>query len=152
MSLPACQERILSGIESALRTCEPHLASRFAIFARLTRDEELPRTEQLAPRPSPPWRWLKRAGRAGRVSSHGRRPAGGAPVGAARLRAAILIPIVLIAMAVAVVLASNTGANACAPVPHRPAGAPTRWVTCAASGAGAHGAQTTGAAAQGSHR
>lgn len=151
MSLPACQQRILSGIESALRTCEPHLASRFAIFTRLTRDEELPRTEQLA-QPSTPWRWLKRDGRAGRVSSHGPRPAGGAPVGAARLRAAILIPVVLIAMAVAVVLASNTGANACAPVSHRPAGAPARWVTCAASGAGAHGVQTTGAATQGSHR
>ena len=56
MSLPACQERILSGIENALRACEPRLASRFAIFTRLTRDEEIPRTEQLVPQT-----WLRHA-------------------------------------------------------------------------------------------
>ena len=56
MSLPACQERILSGIEDTLRKGEPRLASRFAIFSRLTRGEELPRTEQLMPQP-----WLRRA-------------------------------------------------------------------------------------------
>jgi hypothetical protein len=39
MSLPACQERILSGIETALRAAEPRMASRFTIFTRLTRDE-----------------------------------------------------------------------------------------------------------------
>ena len=60
MSLPACQERILRGMESALRKGEPRLASRFAIFTRLTKDEELPRTEQLVPRPWP-WRLLGHA-------------------------------------------------------------------------------------------
>ena len=49
MGLPACQERILSGIENALRQGEPHLVSRFAIFTRLASGEELPRTEQLMP-------------------------------------------------------------------------------------------------------
>jgi hypothetical protein len=56
MSLPACQERILSRIENALRACEPRLASRFAIFTWLTRDEEIPRTEQLVPQT-----WLRHA-------------------------------------------------------------------------------------------
>jgi hypothetical protein len=39
MSLPACQERTLSGIEGALKASEPHLASMFAIFARLNQGE-----------------------------------------------------------------------------------------------------------------
>ncbi len=39
MSLPACQERTLSGIESALKASEPHLASMFAIFTRLNQGE-----------------------------------------------------------------------------------------------------------------
>ena len=42
MGLPACQERILTGIEHALRQGEPHLVSRFAIFTRLASGEELP--------------------------------------------------------------------------------------------------------------
>ena len=45
MSLPACQERILSAIEKTLRAGEPRLASRFAIFTRLASGEDLPRTE-----------------------------------------------------------------------------------------------------------
>ena len=44
MSLPACQERVLSAMENALRVAEPRLASRFAIFARLASGEALPRT------------------------------------------------------------------------------------------------------------
>jgi hypothetical protein len=63
MSLPACQERILAGIENALRTGEPRLASRFAIFTRLTWDEELPSTEQLGPRPRLVSRWRQAARR-----------------------------------------------------------------------------------------
>ena len=65
MSLPTRQERTLSRIENALRVCEPRMASRFAIFTRLTRDEELPRTEQLMPQP-----WLRRVlASAGRAAS-----------------------------------------------------------------------------------
>ena len=87
MSLPARQERILSGIENALRAGEPRMASRFAIFTRLTRDEELPRTEQLMPQP-----WLRRvlasAGRACRFSfpgpGHAASPRCGPPPGCGR--------------------------------------------------------------------
>ncbi len=39
MSLPAGQQRVLHGIEGALRAGEPQLASMFAIFAQLHQDE-----------------------------------------------------------------------------------------------------------------
>jgi len=50
MSLPAGQQRVLDGIAEALRRTEPRLASKFAIFARLSKDEPPPRREQLAAR------------------------------------------------------------------------------------------------------
>ncbi|HUA41512.1 MAG TPA: hypothetical protein VMA32_08105 [Streptosporangiaceae bacterium] len=48
MSLPAGQQRVLDGIADALRKTEPRLASMFAIFTRLSKDEPPPRREQLA--------------------------------------------------------------------------------------------------------
>ena len=39
MSLPAGQQRVLHGIEGALKASEPQLASMFAIFARLNQGE-----------------------------------------------------------------------------------------------------------------
>jgi hypothetical protein len=50
MSLPAGQQRVLDGIAEVLRTNEPRLASMFAIFTRLSKDEPRPRREQLTPR------------------------------------------------------------------------------------------------------
>jgi Protein of unknown function (DUF3040) len=47
MGLPARQRRVLDRIECALRGSDPRLAALYAIFARLTRDEEMPRIEQL---------------------------------------------------------------------------------------------------------
>jgi hypothetical protein len=47
MGLPVRQRRVLDRIESALRGSDPRLAALYAIFARLTRDEEMPRIEQL---------------------------------------------------------------------------------------------------------
>lgn len=47
MGLPVRQRRVLEHIESALRRSDPKLAALYAIFARLTRDEEMPRVEQL---------------------------------------------------------------------------------------------------------
>ena len=35
MSLPAVQQRVLDGMERALQASEPHMASMYAIFARL---------------------------------------------------------------------------------------------------------------------
>ena len=144
MSLPACQERVLSVIEDALRRGEPRLASRFAIFSRLTRDEELPRTEQLMPQP-----WLRRvlasAGRAWRFvfpppTSRGRaamRPA-------TRLRAVVVLPVLLIIMASAAIVTAIAGTQPCAQAPRRPAIIQTRWATCAASGTVVQGPHNTG--------
>jgi len=47
MGLPVRQRRVLERIENALRGSDPKLAALYAIFARLTRDEEMPRAEQL---------------------------------------------------------------------------------------------------------
>ena len=47
MGLPVRQRRVLERIESTLRRSDPKLAARYAIFARLNRDEEMPRVEQL---------------------------------------------------------------------------------------------------------
>jgi hypothetical protein len=47
MSLPARERRRLSGIQCALDRSDPRLASLFATFSRLTRDEEMPHFERL---------------------------------------------------------------------------------------------------------
>lgn len=47
MGLPAGQQRVLDGIEDALRSGEPRLASMFSIFTRLSRTEARPHREQL---------------------------------------------------------------------------------------------------------
>jgi hypothetical protein len=47
MGLPARQRRVLVRIECTLRGSDPKLAALYAIFARLNRDEEMPRIEQL---------------------------------------------------------------------------------------------------------
>jgi len=47
MGLPASQRRILERIEHALRGSDPRLTALFSIFTRLTRDEEMPRIEQV---------------------------------------------------------------------------------------------------------
>jgi hypothetical protein len=41
MSLPACQQRALNRMEGALRASEPHLASMYAIFGRLSAAEPI---------------------------------------------------------------------------------------------------------------
>jgi hypothetical protein len=132
MGLPAGQERILSGIANALREGEPHLASRFAIFTRLTSGEELPRTEQLV-RPPFRRRWLH----------------------SARLRAVLAVPAALIALTAALFFASITGARTCPAMARSPHATPTRWDTCTASGApgpAPHGIRTGDASAQGTPR
>ncbi|MGE5286531.1 MAG: hypothetical protein ACM3ML_04865 [Micromonosporaceae bacterium] len=49
MSLPTSQQRILDGIEDGLRAHDLRLVSLFATFTRLTRQEEMPKVEQLKP-------------------------------------------------------------------------------------------------------
>jgi hypothetical protein len=57
VSLPAAQQRVLDRMEGALQASEPHLASMFTIFARLTADEPV-RSEPLA-RPTRRHLWLQ---------------------------------------------------------------------------------------------
>jgi len=47
VALPACQQRALDRMEGALRASEPHLASMYAIFGRLSANEPIG-TERLA--------------------------------------------------------------------------------------------------------
>jgi len=49
MSLPAAQQRVLDGIEGALRASEPGLTSMYTIFARLNASEPVA-TERLMPK------------------------------------------------------------------------------------------------------
>lgn len=65
------------------------------MFTKLTRDEEMPPLEKLQAPSSPLWDWLKRQAT---ISAW----ATGAP--GARLRAIILVPIVLLALAPAALL------------------------------------------------
>jgi hypothetical protein len=96
VSLPACQQRALDGIEGALQACEPRLASMFAIFTRLARDEAVPRTESLRAETRVAWGWL------GRLT--------------ATPRAIVAIPLVLGFMVLLVFLITNSSAaHACGP-------------------------------------
>ncbi len=63
MSLPARQQRTLDRIERKLVASDPVLHSWFAIFARLTRDEEMPRIEEVRARLARFGSWLARFGR-----------------------------------------------------------------------------------------
>jgi hypothetical protein len=55
MSLPACQQRALDAMESALEASEPRMFAMFAMFTRLTKDEEPTGAERL-PDHRPLWR------------------------------------------------------------------------------------------------
>jgi hypothetical protein len=107
MGLPARQQRVLDRIERSLHLCEPHLNSMFAIFTKLAGDEQMPRLEELQPRSLPFPRWRKRLARPGRK---GQTAAGARATGApgARLRALLLIPVMLLALAPAVLVGLGT--------------------------------------------
>src|SRR5258708_24704129 len=62
VSLPTCHQSLLNGMDRALEARDPGLASMFAIFTRLTRDDGPPRTEQLGNGSSPravALRWIR---------------------------------------------------------------------------------------------
>ncbi|HXW88744.1 MAG TPA: DUF3040 domain-containing protein [Streptosporangiaceae bacterium] len=92
MSLSARQQRALGRIEGALRAADPHLASMFAIFARLHADQPIA-AEPPAPRRR--LRWL---------------PPGGAAY------AAVLVPLIFMAFIITAQLGGGArGLSACAP-------------------------------------
>ena len=94
MSLPTDQQRVLERIEGKLAQSDPRLVSLFTIFTRLTLTEKMPWIEQVKVRPI--------AYRIGRVGDWfrgiGRHPA-------ARVRAMLLLPAALAAMACALTIA-----------------------------------------------
>jgi hypothetical protein len=109
MGLPARQRRVLESIEGKLRGSDPRLAAMFTIFARLTRDEEMPRVEELRHRAelhiarfrlfmSAIGRRL--AGRTGRIGRIGR-----------RYQMAVFFPIALVLMTLTIVLVARFGSN-----------------------------------------
>ena len=94
MSLPIGQQRDLESIEGKLAQSDPRLVSLFTIFTRLTLTEKMPWIEQIAIRPVAYrlgalaywFRWIAR------------RPA-------ARVRAMVLLPAALAAVAFALTIA-----------------------------------------------
>jgi len=100
MSLPTGQQRVLEKIEGRLTESDPRLVSLFTIFSRLNLAEKMPWIEQIRARPV--------AYRISRIAAWGRgigrRPA-------ARVRAMMLLPAALIAMACALTIAFGFPGN-----------------------------------------
>ena len=94
MGLPFGQQRVLESIEGKLAESDPRLFSLFSIFTRLNLAEKMPWIEQVAVRPV--------ADRLARVAGwfrwSARRPA-------ARIRAMVLLPAALTAVAFALTIA-----------------------------------------------
>ena len=123
MSLPANQQRVLVGMERALRASEPHMASMFAIFARLNEGSEPGGAEPLK--------------RRRRGLQHGR-----------GVYAAALIPVVFIMVIAGVLLGGSAhGLTTCGSGSAAFGGSP--WITessCRTSGRPAPGSATPGGA------
>jgi hypothetical protein len=103
MSLPARQQRVLGRIEHSLHADDPRLRSMFAIFTKLTRGQQMPRLELLESRSWPRRYWrqrLTRRRREGRAASG----AGSTHAPGVRMRAILLVPVMLAALAAAVFL------------------------------------------------
>ena len=101
MGLPARQRRVLGRIEIALRGSDPRLAALYSIFARLTRDEEMPRVEQLRH-----WAVQLPARARRRLGSIAARIFGRL---IPRQRAVLLFPVALSLAVVSIVIAARSG-------------------------------------------
>jgi hypothetical protein len=114
MGLPVRQRRVLEHIECALRGSDPKLAALYAIFARLNRDEEMPRMEQM--RHSALVALIRlRIGLAAIASRVHIRII-------PRQRAVLFFPLALVLAVVAIVFAARSSSgNSCAPVRTAPA-------------------------------
>ena len=120
MSLPARQQSVLNGMDRALEARDPGLASVFAIFTRLTRDDGPPRTERLARAPNPVLNMLRAAIR--------------------RARASAAVPIVLVAGLMAAIVAlgmATSGGAVCRSAVSTNHGGQSRAALCRATANGA---------------
>ncbi len=97
VSLPSYQQSLLNGMDRVLESRDPRLASMFAIFARLTREDGPPRTEQLAASPKLALRALRSAARLAKASA--------------------TIPIVLVACLMAAIIALGLATSSGAACP-----------------------------------
>ena len=88
MSLPACQQRALDRMEGALRASEPHLASMYAIFGRLSAGEPIG-SERLTRKRQ---RWLQQG---------------------TAMYAIVLVPVMFAAIIVGALLGSSRSTAAC---------------------------------------
>jgi hypothetical protein len=108
MGLPVRQRRVLERIDSKLRGSDPKLAALYAIFARLTRDEEMPRAEQLRHRALLVLAHLRLA-----LAAIGRRlHIRLAP----RQRIVLLFPLALALAVTSIVFAARSSSGMCTPV------------------------------------
>jgi hypothetical protein len=134
MSLPAGQQRVLDGMERALQASEPHMASMFAIFARLNEGSEPVGAEPLNRRRR---RGLQRRGLQRRGLQQGR-----------GVYAAALIPVVFIMVVAGVLLGGSAhGLTTCGSGSAVFGGSP--WISkssCRTSGRAAPGSATSGGA------
>lgn len=108
MGLPVRQRRVLGRIESTLRGSDPKLAALYAIFARLTRDEEMPRAEQLRHRALLVLAWLGRIPMVIGARLHFRL--------VPRQRAVLLFPLAVALAVASIVFAVRSSSGACTPV------------------------------------
>lgn len=109
MGLPVRQRRVLGRIESSLRGSDPRLTALYSIFARLTRDEELPRIEQLRHGIAALSARLRRRLATVRIRTVGRMDS--------RQKAVLFFPLALCLMIATIVLAVHTGKGpSCTPV------------------------------------
>ena len=110
MGLPVRQRRVLEQIESTLTGSDPKLAARYAIFARLNRDEDMPRVEQLRHRALMALARLRLMPAAVGARLHPRRLFELQP----RQRAALFFPLAVAVAVVAIAFAVRSGSgNSC---------------------------------------
>jgi len=113
VSLPARQQRVLDRIERKLVASDPLLHSWFAIFSRLTRDEDMPRIEEVRARLTRFGNWISR-----RTAPVRRR----IPRPSARVKAILFFPVALAAMVGALIIgASGPAMQRCASTVRYPA-------------------------------
>jgi hypothetical protein len=113
MSLPSSQQRVLDRIEGRLRDSDPRLMALFVIFTKLTRDEEMPRIEELRARLTRLRAWF--SWRMAPVRRFARRRS-------EWTRAILFFPAALAAMACALLIgASSHGGQRCGPALKAPA-------------------------------
>jgi hypothetical protein len=131
MSLPASQQRVLDGMERALQASEPHMASMYAIFARLNEGAEPLGAEPLKRRRRGPQLNIGQSGRG--------------------MYAMALIPVIFIMVVAGALLGGSAhGLTTCGSGSAAFGGSPwVSHVSCKTSGQATPGQATSGSATTG---